>query len=222
MGTAPLQQLAPAPGVDVRSAGDEQLVSLTQAFAHQPARDELLGRTSLFRMKLIGRLARDAGLGESDRMDAQQDAVLWTLEAIHKYRGELAAPNGCPFRAFLHHVILCRFIDGVRRRGRYRRHFGQLAAPPPDRDADGETPPGAAGGVADEAAAEPWREVAEAEQVDRLRRSVSGCPDTTRRLFELLAEGKSLKQTSEALDITYDFAKRVRRKLLTRLRLVLN
>src|SRR5262249_10012513 len=102
------------PHFDLEMAGleDEQLVVLVQECAFVPAREELIARCNGLKDRLIRRLAVRNGLQEADRMDAQQDAVLWILEAIREYNtGQQVMPGGCRFRTFLYNVLLSRFID---------------------------------------------------------------------------------------------------------------
>src|SRR5205085_172437 len=105
--------------LDLAGLEDEELVALVQECGHAPARDELISRCQGLKDRLIRRQAARHRLQEADRLDAQQDAVLWTLEAIRAYdTGQQARPRGCRFRSFLHHVLLARFIDALRRQGR--------------------------------------------------------------------------------------------------------
>jgi RNA polymerase sigma factor (sigma-70 family) len=199
----------PGSGPDVRSVPDEQLVNLAQKVGHRPARDELLSRLSAYRDKLVARLARDAGLDEASRMDAQQDAVFWTLEAIQRFHTERADCEGCHFRTFLHRVITYRFVDSLRRGSRHRPRGGP---PRRGRTADEQQE------AVDPAALEPPQEVGTGEQIDRLRGELDRLPEANRRLAELISEGLSVAQISATLNASYDVTKRQRRKLLVRLR----
>src|SRR5262245_25430878 len=110
----PQQSARPHPRCDLDLAGleDEQLVVLVQESGYVPARDELISRCNSLKDRLIHQRAARSGLQEADRMDAQQDAVLWILEAIREYNtGHQLMPRCCRFRTFLHHVLLSRFID---------------------------------------------------------------------------------------------------------------
>ena len=131
METAPPAQVVSDPDTGLMT--DERLVTLVRQSGLQPARDELLARTAQQRAKLLRRLARDAGLSEADWSDVQQEAVLWTLEAIQHYDHESAYPGGCSFRSFLHRVVTCRFIDFLRHRLRYQRQFIHIGVTSPDR-----------------------------------------------------------------------------------------
>jgi DNA-directed RNA polymerase specialized sigma24 family protein len=98
---------------------DEQLVVLVQECGYVPARNELISRYNGLKDWFIHRRADRSALQEADRMDAQQDAVLWILEAIRDYNtAQQFMPRGCRFRTFFYHVLLSRFIDFLRRQGR--------------------------------------------------------------------------------------------------------
>src|SRR5215831_15234799 len=114
-----LERRHPRYDLDMAGLEDEQLVVLVQECAYVPAKEELISRCNGLKDKLIHRLAARNGLQEADRMDAQQDAVLWILEAIREYdTGQQVTPRGCRFRTFLYRVLLARFIDLLRRKRR--------------------------------------------------------------------------------------------------------
>src|SRR5262249_9502119 len=105
--------------LDMTGLEDEQLVVLIQECGYVPARDELISRCNDLKDRLIRQRAGRSRLQEADRMDAQQDAVLWMLEAIRNYNTEhQVPPRGCRFRTFLYRVLLSRFIDLLRRQRR--------------------------------------------------------------------------------------------------------
>jgi RNA polymerase sigma factor (sigma-70 family) len=196
---------------------DEQLVRLVRDSGYLPARDELLARSSRQRVNLVCRLARDTGLSDADRADALQEAVLWTLEAIQNYHGKSFATAGrCSFRSFLHRVIACRFIDFLRHRLRYQRHFVHIGGTLPS-DLDRFFDPSSPGGSHPEVSERMW-EVEEGESNARLQQQLDRLGVRTRRLWQLLAQGASVVQISATLHISYDSAKRRRRKLLIQLR----
>jgi RNA polymerase sigma factor (sigma-70 family) len=190
---------------------------LVRESGHKPARDELLARSSRQRVNLVYRLARDTGLSEADRADALQEAVLWTIEAIQQYHGKAhAAAGGCSFRSFLHRVISCRFIDFLRHRLRYHRHIVLIGGTRPT-DLDRFFAPSRPGGAHPEADGRVGG-VEERESSDRLQQQLDRLCVGTRRLWELLARGASVVEISAVLQISYDTAKRRRRKLIIQLR----
>ena len=72
---------------------------------------------------IVRRYAARARLQEADCLDALQDAVLWILEAIRRYRtAEAVKPGGCRFLTFVHRVVTCRLADFFRHLRR-RNHF---------------------------------------------------------------------------------------------------
>lgn len=205
------------PDTSLAPLGDEQLVSLVRDAGHMAARDELLARSSQQRVNLVRRLARDTGLSEADRADALQEAVLWTLEAIQHYHGRPhAMAGGCSFRSFLHRVIACRFIDYLRHRVRYHRHFVQIGGTLP-RELDRFFDPSRPGGSHPQVS-EYQQDVEEGESNDRLQQQLDRLGVRTRRLWELLTRGASVVEISAVLQISYDSAKRQRRKLIIHLR----
>ena len=114
--------------LDLAGLEDEQLVVLAQECGYAPARDELIARCHGLKDRLIHRCASRSGLQEADRMDAQQDGVLWILEAIREYNtGQQVRPRGCRFRTFLYRVLLSRFSDLLRRQRRRQARL-QLGA----------------------------------------------------------------------------------------------
>jgi RNA polymerase sigma factor (sigma-70 family) len=198
---------------------DEQLVVLVQECGHVPARDELISRYNGMKNRLIHRRAARSGLQEADRMDAGQDAVLWILEAIREYKtGQQAMPRGCRFRSFLYRVLLARLIDLLRRQHRRQARFrlgaytfGSLNAPPaPQRDGSPAGPASWGG--------EPQRGMERDELMARLHQELDQLGGRARELWDLLVRGMRLREIAAALDLSYDVAKRRRRKLIAHLR----
>src|SRR5262245_47014240 len=122
---APTPPLAAAAyDLDMARIEDEPLVVLAQECGYSLANDALLRRCSTQIRRLIRQLAARTGLQDADRQDAQQEAVLWTLEAIRRYRTEEhVKPQGCHFRSFLHRVLTGRFIDFLRHQRLRQTHF---------------------------------------------------------------------------------------------------
>ncbi|HET6575953.1 MAG TPA: sigma-70 family RNA polymerase sigma factor [Fimbriiglobus sp.] len=217
METAPCARELLEPEPTLGLLGDERLATLVRETGHQLARDELIARTSRQRVDLVRRLARDTGLNDADRADVLQEAVFWTLEAIQHYQGQArAAAGGCSFRSFLHRVIACRFIDFLRHRHRYHRHFvhigGTLSA-----DLDRFFNPTRPGGAHPEVNGHP-QEFDEGETSVRLERHLDRLGVRTRRLWELLTRGATVVEISAVFQISYDAAKRRRRRLIIQLR----
>jgi RNA polymerase sigma factor (sigma-70 family) len=190
---------------DVSRLEDEQLVVLAMRADHRPAWHELIRRSLPLKERLIRRHAARSGLQEADLQDVQQDAVLWIVEAIRSYRAEEhARPEGCHFRSFLHRVLSARFIDFLRHWRRLRRHFPLVGARP-EGPTDGETEG-------------PVQGVEEDELRARLLEELVRLDGPTRRLWDLLAGGVSLREAARVLDLSYDATKRRRRLLFAKLR----
>jgi RNA polymerase sigma factor (sigma-70 family) len=198
---------------------DEQLVVLVQECGYVPARDELISRCIGLRDRLIHWRAARSGLQEADRLDAQQDAVLWILEAIREYNtGQQVMPRGCRFRTFLYRVLLARFIDLLRRQRRWQARlrfggytFGSLSSPSaPQRDDSSEGPESWGG--------RPQHGVERDELMARLHQELDRLGGLARELWDLLVRRMRLREIAAALDLSYDAGKRLRRKLIAHLR----
>jgi RNA polymerase sigma factor (sigma-70 family) len=198
---------------------DEQLVVLAQECGYVPARNELISRCNGLKDRFIRRRAARSGLQEADRMDAQQDAVLWILEAIRKYNtGQQVMPGGCRFRTFLYHVLLSRFIDLLRRQRRRQARlrlsgytFDALSSPAsPQRDGSSAGPESWGG--------ELQRGMERDELMARLHHELDRLGGRARELWDLLLRGTRLREIAAALDLSYDSAKRQRRQLIAHLR----
>jgi RNA polymerase sigma factor (sigma-70 family) len=205
--------------LDMAVLEDEQLVVLAQECGYVPARDELICRCNRLKDRLIGRHAAHRGLQQADQMDAQQDAVLWIMEAIQQYRtDEQVKPRGCRFRTFLYRVLLSRFADSLRSRRRRQARLrlggstffwpGQPLTP----HSHG-SPAGPEGGGGD-----PQRGMEQDELMTRLRQELDRLGGLVRRLWDLLVSGMRLREIAAALDMSYAAAKRHRRKLITHLK----
>jgi len=209
-----LERLHPRYDLDMAGLEDEQLVVLVQECAYVPAREELISRCNGLKDRLIHRLAARNGLQEADRMDAQQDAVLWILEAIREYNTrQQVKPRGCRFRTFLYHVLLSRFIDLLRRqcRRQARLRLGLLSSSPAcQRD-------GSTSGL-ESWGGDPQRLMEQDESMARLHQELDRLGGLAPELWDLLARGMRLHEIAAALDLSYEVVKRKRRKLIAHLR----
>jgi RNA polymerase sigma factor (sigma-70 family) len=216
---SPIAPPAPAAyDLDMTRLGDEQLVELAQECRFRPARDELIYRCLTLARQLVVLHASGSRLQEADSQDAIQEAVLWILEAIERYRtAESVKPGGCRFRSFVRRVLASRLVDFVR----HRRLWTNLpiadkgaAWPRQDLDRpcvdDRPTP--------DSPSLDPLASAEKDEMQARLRRALARLGEDDRRLWDLLVAGTPLRQVAAALGISYDRAKRRRRKLLARLK----
>lgn len=209
-------EMASAPSeydLDLALFEDEHLVVWVQMVGFEPARNELMCRCLPLSKRLIGHYASHSHLQDADRLDAQQDAVLWTLEAIGHYRiEESVRSGGCRFRSFLVRVLKARFVDFLRHQYcRQRRlclcdFLGEQARQPQWRWAD----------VAS-VSENPEQIVAENEQLTRLRARIGELDHTMQHLWESLLTMEPLRRIARRLRCSYDRIKRQRRKLLHRL-----
>ena len=202
--------------LDLTCLEDEHLVVMAQECGSGSARDELIHRYLPLSGELVGRYAARARLQEADRQDVQQDAVLWIMEAIARYRtGEFVRSGGCHFRSFLQRVLAARFIDSLRHRRHLRAHFPLIEADTLNRseDSDCRRHRGATGGGAG-----PLGEVEGRELGDCLDREVGRFAEPDRRLWDLVAAGAPLRQAAAAVGVSYERVKRRWRELVAHLR----
>jgi RNA polymerase sigma factor (sigma-70 family) len=205
--------------LDMACLEDEQLVVLVQECGYVPARNELISRYNGLKDWLIHRRADRSALQEADRKDAQQDAVLWILEAIREYNtGQQFMPRGCRFRTFFYHVLLSRFNDFLRRQSRRQARvrlggykFSWLSSPPASRRDGSSAGPESWGG-------EPQRGMERDELMARLHQELDRLGGRARELWDLLVGGMRLREIAAALGLSYDAVKRQRRSLIAHLR----
>jgi RNA polymerase sigma factor (sigma-70 family) len=209
--------------LDLSHLEDEELVVLAREWGYRPARDELIHRCLGLAKRIVGQHANRWRLQEADRQDAQQDAVLWIVEAIDQYRtSEHITPGGCHFRSFLYRVLAARFIDFLRHRDYLRRRFpptavvfllGKCAT-------DGRRHRGSQEGENSNGGEVPAG-VEEGELRSRLAQELDQVGAVDRLLWDLLAAGTPLKRAALALNLSYDAVKRRRQKLIVHLRISL-
>jgi RNA polymerase sigma factor (sigma-70 family) len=196
--------------LDLARMADEALVILAQECAFRPATDELLRRYYERMNPLIALKARCLGL-IADVPDAQQNAVFAILEAIAGYDTlEVAKPRGCRFRTYLRLVVLARFGDFVRQVRRVQRRCCRL-------DEVGERLAAGQGRFSGCPTSDPVEALARQEAMARLHQVLDRLDDAMRRLWWELANGKKLPQIAREQGISYDRAKRQRRRLLAQL-----
>jgi RNA polymerase sigma factor (sigma-70 family) len=203
--------------LDLSLLGDEELVVLAQECGYQPARNQLLVRYHDWTNRLIAYQARRTRLEAADVLDAQQNATFSTIEAIRCYDiTRFDEVNGCSFRTFLRRVLGARFRDFVRSMNRRQRHYDHNARAASALEDGGEA---AGQGSVDcpcvfgnPALAIEWREA-----LALLEQALTGLAERDRRLWEGLASGSGLRVLAQDLGMSYDCAKRQRRKLLAQL-----
>jgi RNA polymerase sigma factor (sigma-70 family) len=193
---------------------DEALVVLAKECEYAAARDELIVRYTSQTERLIGWLGHSNGMSRSDAEDARQSAVFWTIEAITKYdTNQIGKTGGCSFRSFVYRVLISRFKDFAKHLRRVECHYDRTAR-------SGSDDPSAID--MDRKLKDP-ASIAEAqESIRRLQRTLTSLDEESARLWQLLADGNNLRQIATQLGMSYDAAKRRRRKLLDHLKLRLN
>jgi RNA polymerase sigma factor (sigma-70 family) len=205
--------------LDLSKMGDEELVVLAQECGFRPAADELVVRFHDWKNRFIAFQARSVHLSSADLEDAQQNAVFSVLEAISGYKTpEMVRPGGCSFRSFLKIVLGARFRDFTKHLKRVERHYDRSSRA--GRGLEEED-------VARNKVQEPhaWLEksndpaevVAWQEALARLHTVLENLDESVLRLWKALAAGVHLRQIAQDLGISYDSAKRQRRRLLAEL-----
>jgi RNA polymerase sigma factor (sigma-70 family) len=193
---------------------DEALVVLAQECEFGPARDELIVRYGTQTHRHIGWLAFRYQLNDSDAEDARQNAVFWIIEAAAKYdTSQIGKAHGCSFRTFIHRVIMARFKDFAKHLRRVECHYDRTAR------CGGEE---ASAVDIDRKLNDPAALAESQEAMNRFQETITRLDAESARLWRLLASGFSLRQIAAELGISYDSAKRRRRKLIAQLRIRLN
>jgi RNA polymerase sigma factor (sigma-70 family) len=200
--------------LDLAVMEDEALIVLAKECEYGPARDELIVRYGAQTDRLIGWLAYSHGLGRSDGEDARQSAVFWTIEAIKKYdTGQIGKAGGCSFRSFVYRVLIARFKDYAKHLRRVEGHYDRTT-----RSAGTDSSPI----EVDRKLKDPSTIAETRESIKRLHSTLTSLDHDSARLWHLLADGSNVRRIAEQLGISYDSAKRRRRKLIEQLKLRLN
>jgi RNA polymerase sigma factor (sigma-70 family) len=205
--------------LELSKMGDEELVVLARECGYRPAVDELVVRYEEWKNRWITFQARSIRLSAADLEDAQQNAVFSVLEAISTYKTQqMNRPGGCRFRSFLKIVLTGRFRDFVKHLKRVECHFDRSAQASHDPDCkDGlpnkkRMPQAWIEKRSDPADAAVWQEA-----LARLNTVLENLDENVLRLWKALAAGTHLRQIARDLGVSYDSAKRRRRRLLAEL-----
>ncbi|MEN1678605.1 MAG: sigma-70 family RNA polymerase sigma factor [Planctomycetota bacterium] len=191
---------------DMALVDDEALIVLARECGYGPARDEIMVRYSPQTERLIQWLARTGGVNPADVDDARQNAVFWTVEAIKKYdQDQEGRERRCSFHSFLHRVLVARFKDFARKVHRQQRRH-RLSADTSEEEASVSML------AFDPASPQAIAETEEAAKA--LQAAVEQLDDEAAHIWKRLCEGVGLREIAGELGISYDAAKRRRRKLL--------
>ena len=196
--------------LDLAMMDDSVLVVLAQDCSYGAARDELILRYEGQRERLVSWLSRNTSFSATDVEDARQNSVFWTVEAIKKYDTEQVAKlQGCSFFTFLNRVLVCRFKDYAKHLRRRERHIDRTQGFAAD---EGFMPPVMRENYDPALLAESH------ESISRLHAAIAQLDSESCRMWELLSQGESLREIASELGISYDAAKRRRRKLINLLK----
>lgn len=189
-------------GLELSKLGDEVLVRLARECGHRPAERELVARYRARVNLLVVRLARRQGLEAAEIEDACQDAVFGVMKAIERYdTNQVGISGGCSFRSFLSRVVSDRFRDFVKKHWRRKRRFGQL-----------QTVTEVVGGTTED---DPSRIAQKRETHGRIRSFMHGLESPARELMDTLVSENSLRDVAQTVGVSYDKAKRMRRRLIS-------
>jgi RNA polymerase sigma factor (sigma-70 family) len=196
---------------------DEELAFLAENCGCRAARQELLLRFYAWSNCLIAQLARRRGLAPADLEDAQQDAVFGIIKAIHRFDARRVREGKRPcFRSFLHRILSDRFKDFVKqlRRSKTRAAYRVPPAGASESGVKGRSPDD----WADPERGSDPEAMAESNEVHVLFwEAVQNLNGAEHSLVSALLSGRRLRQISGELEISYDAAKRLRRRLRKRL-----
>lgn len=196
--------------LDMALVDDEALIVLARECDYSPARDEILLRYGPQTERLIQWLARSTEFGATDVEDARQNAVFWTVEAIKKFDTDQSErARRCSFYSFLYRVLVARFKDFTKQVRRLERRR-MLASD---------------SGEEDQSLSHLFRDptdpavIVETEEAARwLQAAVAELDGECRQIWQRLCEGVNLRDIAAELGLSYDAAKRRRRKLIEKLK----
>jgi len=212
-----------APNVpSLAAVADELLIDMAREGGQLAARDELLIRYYVRTKQFIARRIRHYHLTWNEAEDAHQLAVFWILEALETFAiDSWGHPHKCCFRSFLHQVLAARLIDYVRKRWRRKRHLdcsAEALALVHGTDSLLKTPVPRQS-LRSLLGEEPCERMQQEELAQYVWRIVSRLGARSRELWELTIHGGlALRDAANRLGISYDAAKRCRRKLIAALR----
>jgi RNA polymerase sigma factor (sigma-70 family) len=193
---------------------DEALIVLAKECEYAPARDELIVRYGNHSRRLIDWMAYRYRLSDADTEDARQNAVFWFVEAITKYdTNQIGKRQGCSFRSFIHRVVMARFKDFAKHLRRVECHY--------DRNSGCGSDDSSAVDI-DRKGTDPATLAEAQESASRLQAALASLRPDAGQLWQLLADGQSLRQVAAELGLSYDAAKRRRRKLIAELKIRLS
>ncbi|MGL4512208.1 MAG: sigma-70 family RNA polymerase sigma factor [Lacipirellulaceae bacterium] len=201
------------PSLEMALIDDEALVVLARECDYGPARDEILVRYRPQTERLVNWLSRSTEFGATDVEDAHQNSVFWTVEAIGKFDTlQPDAARRCSFYSFLHRVVVARYKDFTKHLRRVERRRVLSGDPLEPAPTSGDT----TAHSGDPAA------LAERAEASLLLKEALGKLDPEcREIWERLCCGQGLREIAGELGLSYDAAKRRRRKLIGELKLLL-
>jgi len=205
---------------DITKMEDQALVVLAVDLEMDGVQDVLILRHLQLKDDLIDELARDSGWHAEDVSDAQQEALLWMIEAIHHFDvAQIGRATPCQFRSFLHEVLTRRFIDFARRRQTFEGHIDRRTQLVDDeRYESPQASPGLQRVAAADRDGDPVANAQRHEQFEQLRAALKELDETERQIFDLYAAGKTLAEIATEIGSTHDALKHRWPKIKQRLR----
>ena len=196
--------------LDMALVDDEALIVLAKDCDYSPARDEILLRYSSQTERLIQWLGRSTEFSAGDLEDARQNAVFWTVEAISKFDTEQAErARRCSFYSFFYRVLVARFKDFSKQVRRVERRRVLTSA--------GSDEEGSLGHLFRDPS-DPALIAETEEALERLQAALGQLDEEAREIWQRLCAGVSLREIATELGLSYDAAKRRRRKLIAALK----
>ncbi|MEO8494753.1 MAG: sigma factor [Planctomycetota bacterium] len=195
----------------------EEGVILAAKFGRQTAVHFLLGRWDPVKNNVIRSLARKYHLSPQDVEDAQQEATLWLLEAIDRYRFGGDANASHRVRSFVRRMLanrLSNFARGLRNGGNTRLlregetlvfHL-RVEREQPCRDPEND----------------PALIAERRDLLNHLHDQIAWLDPASQALYGHLVAGRSTQQAADELVLTYDQTRRLRERLVRRLALQAN
>lgn len=202
---------------------DERLLLLAQTRGSRQARDVLIVRHFDWVVTRVDWLAGKYNLSKEDHEDANQDAVLWFFEAITHFDIEqIDRLRECSFRSFVYNVVSMRFKDFLRRLERLDRYKKQLPLLGYSTDEGRRHLAAYLAGNVRHTMCDAIASAEIHEMVMRLHAVLQQQDRSMKEMGELLSAGVSLHEIALRQGISYDAAKRRRRKMLKHLRYCLS
>ncbi len=170
---------------------------------------------------MITGLALKRGWRGEDIRDAQQEGVLWMVEAIKDYdTNEVGKPGGCSFRSFLYKVLVRSFSNYARSRKRCEGHLNRQVTVLDEYAADTNRSSSLNHRtfVVQDCQPTPVTLAEQQEDAQRLRNAIQHLSETERRILTGIGQDKKLTAIATELGLRLGALSHRWRKLRRKLR----